>query len=171
VYRDDRNPREFAGVLKKLWNEGDDAVYSVPQRSGSLARVVNRPDLVLRTPVNGIDVEPLVPYVKAIGDPALPEDDFRWVSRHSAVIRANLSRRQVVSVQISYHPGWQSSEQRRGETCDADGLGQMYVEPDCEGVCTIELTYDGGREIRIARSVATISGILACVVLAMSFRR
>jgi hypothetical protein len=52
-----------------------------------------------------------------------------------------------------------------------DGLGRMYVEPDCEGVCSIELTYGSGRETRIARSVAKILGILACVVLAMSLRR
>ena len=171
AYRDYRNPRKFDGILKILWHEGDDSVYLVPQRSASLARVVIRSDLVLRTPANGIDVEPLLPYVKALDNPAMPDADFRWITRHSASIHAMLSRRHIVSIQISYHPGWHARVNGAEKLVVEDGLGQMYVEPDCDGACSIELTYDGGREMRIARAIAMIAWIVAIAVLAMSFRR
>src|SRR5208283_5222081 len=90
VYKPSRNPHKFAGRFKELWRDGDDAIYEVPSRSPSLARVMKREDLARRTPINGIDVDPLRPYVAALDNPAYPEAEFRWLAPSRAVITANL---------------------------------------------------------------------------------
>jgi hypothetical protein len=170
AYRDDQNPGKFEGVLERVWHEGGDSIYRVPQRSASLARVMTRADLADRTPANGIDIEPLVPYVKALDDAGYAEADFRWTSRRSAAIQAKMSGRQVVSVQVSFHPGWHARVNGVEKAVMEDGLGQMYVEPGCEGDCSIELNYDGGVEMSIARGVAAIAWVAALGVFAISFR-
>jgi hypothetical protein len=169
-YRDFRNPRKFDGVLRELWRDGDDAVYLVPQRSASLARVATRADLVARTPLNGIDVQPLRGYVAALDNPILPEADFRWTTNHSASIQAILTPQHVVSIQISYHPGWHARVNGVDTPAFEDGLGQIYVDPKCNGSCSIELFYDGGREMRIARGVGVTVWILVFGALAFSWR-
>jgi hypothetical protein len=170
AYRDFRNPTKFDGVLRELWRDGDDAVYLVPQRSASLARIITRADLVSRTPVNGIDVQPLRVYVAALDNSVLPESDFRWTTNHSASIQATLAPQHVVSIQISYHPGWQAWVNRVETPVGEDGIGQIYIEPKCNGSCSIELSYDGGREMRIARGVGVTAWILALGVFLWSSR-
>ena len=170
AYRDFHNPGMFNGVLPMLWHEGDDSVYLVPQRSSSLARVVTRADLVGRSPVNGIDIEPLLPYVTALDNEALPTAVFYWTSRHSASIQATLSPQHVVSMQISYHPGWHAKVNGANKAIGEDGVGQMYVEPNCNGVCQIQLFYDGGPEMRIVRGVAIAAWILAFIIVVLNFR-
>ncbi|HWZ29682.1 MAG TPA: hypothetical protein VNX18_00005 [Bryobacteraceae bacterium] len=170
AYRDFRNPRKFDGVLRELWRDGDDAVYLVPQRSASLARVITRPDLVARTPINGIDVQPLRDYVGALDNPMLPEPDFHWTTNHSASIQAILAPQHVVSIQISYHQGWHARVNTVDKPVGEDGIGQIYIEPKCNGSCSIELFYDGGREMRIARGVGVTAWILAFAAFAFSWR-
>ena len=43
-----------------------------------------------------------------------------------------------------------------------DHLGQLVVEPECNGACTVDLTYDGGAEMRIARilSLMTLASVM-----------
>src|SRR5207245_273332 len=59
------NPPKFDGVLKELWRDGDDAIYEVPHRSASLAHVIDRSSVISRAPAQGLDVEPLMPYITA----------------------------------------------------------------------------------------------------------
>jgi hypothetical protein len=171
AYRDFRNPKKFEGVLPLEWHEGDDFVYFVPQRTPSLARVMTKTDLVRRNPVTGVDIEPLVPYVAALDNPEFPEAGFRWTSRHAASIQATLSPQQVISIQLSYHPGWHALVNGSTKPIGEDGLGQMYIEPNCDGACSIELFYDGGWEMRIAHGAAYTAWMLAFAVLAMHLRR
>jgi hypothetical protein len=170
AYHDFHNPKMFDGLLPKLWHEGDDTVYLVPQRSASLARVMTRADLVERRPVNGIDIQPLVPYVAALDNEAFPHADFSWTSRHTASIQATLSPREVVSIQISYHPGWHAKVNGADRPIGEDGIGQIYIEPNCEGLCRIELNYDGGAEMRIARGVAVVAWIVALSMIAVGLQ-
>jgi len=56
-------------------------------------------------------------------------------------------------VQIAWDKGWNvSGAGRRGPTW-GDTLGQMVVEPKCNGPCTVELKYDGGAEGASARAI------------------
>ncbi len=163
VYKPFLNPHKFAGRFKELWRDGDDVIYQVPSRSASLAHVMKREDLAPRAPSGGIDVEPLRPYAAALDDPAYPAAEFRWLAPSRAVITTNLEKSQILSVQITYHPGWHARANGRPCRTYRDHLGQLVVEPACDGRCTVDLHYDGGAEMLVARILswsALLGGIL-----------
>jgi hypothetical protein len=151
VYHAFRNRRKFSGRFPELWRDGGDAIYAVPQRSGSLAHVVGVEDMVAREPRDGVDADPLRPYVAALDDPALPLADFRWVDRHRATVAAQMRPRQMLSLQIAYHPGWHATVAGAPRRTYRDRLGLVAVDAACNGRCTVELNYDGGIEMRLAR--------------------
>lgn len=153
VYKDFRRPEEFEGILEPLWRDGGDVLYRVGG-STSLAHVLTAGDLVARTPINGIDVDPLRPYVAALENPSYPQAAFEWTSLHSARIKANLPRNSAVSVQISWSAGWHAHLNGRAVRVLKDGLGFMYINPGMAGPATISIDYDGGMEMTIARSIS-----------------
>jgi hypothetical protein len=55
---------------------------------------------------------------------------------------------EVLSVQITYNPGWHALINGVRQPLRADGLGLMVIEPSCHGPCTVDLIWDGGREAR-----------------------
>ncbi len=165
-----RNPNKFDGVLELLWREGEDRIYGVPQRSPSLAHVIHRSDMVSRAPIHGVDVEPLAKYVEALEDERLPLAQMRWTTRHSAEITARLEPDQLISVQESYHSGWRAAVNGAARKMGPDGLGFITIEPNCTGVCTIELSYDGGLEMRIARWLSGLS-LLASLIWIAAYAR
>jgi hypothetical protein len=150
-YKPIRDPDKFRGLLPELWREGDDAIFGVPHRTSSLARVVPRAALVSRKLAHALDAEPLRPYVAALEDPTLPEASFQWLNRHRAAIRADLPPGHVVSIQISYHPGWRARVNGRETPLQRDNLDLMVLDPGWDGPMTIDLEYDGGREMRLLR--------------------
>jgi len=149
-----RNPKKFEGLLPVLRRDGDDVIYSLNRRSPSLAHVIRREDLPPRPPEHGLDIAPAEPYLRALDDPALPAAPMKWTSRHSASISARMSLEQILSVQISFHPGWSAVANSRRVVVRRDHLGQLVIEPECDGECIVELRYDGGLEMRVARVIS-----------------
>jgi hypothetical protein len=160
IYKDFKNPYKFDGVLEPLWRDGGDVLYRVgPHRS--LAHVMRTSDLPAKMPVNGIDIEPLRPYVAAIEDPRNPAAPFEYTSLHSATIRTDLRRNDVISIQIAWHPGWRAEFNGHHEPILKDALGFMYLQPEgVEGPVEIALTYDGGTEMRVAKWLSGITAML-----------
>ncbi|MGH9592209.1 MAG: hypothetical protein ACRD5L_03905, partial [Bryobacteraceae bacterium] len=160
VYKDFRNPYKFDGVLEPLWRDGGDVLYRVfPHRS--LAHAMRPGDLAARTPLGGLDVEPLRPYVAAIENRQFPEASFEWTSAHSASIRTELARDEVVSIQVAWHRGWRAEVNGHPEPVMKDALGFMYVQPSgAGGPVRITLIYDGGTEMRVARWLSGITALL-----------
>ncbi len=160
VYKPFRNPDKFEGVLEPLWRDGGDVLYGVPHPRG-LAHVMRPGDLAARTPVNGIDLEPLRPYVAAIDDPQNPAADFAYTSSRSAAIRTELPVGDVISIQIPWHPGWHADVNGHPEPILKDGLGFMYLQPSgVSGPVQVTLTYDGGTEMRVARWLCGLTALL-----------
>jgi len=153
------HPKKFDGTLQPLWRDGDDAIYQVGPRR-SLARIVGRRDLAEREPVNGIDVDPLRPYVAALDSPLFPPATFDWTSAHSAHIATTLAADHAVSLQIAWHAGWRAKINGRDTPVFRDGIGFMYLDPHLDGPAEIDFIYDGGREMRIARWLAALTAIL-----------
>lgn len=170
VYKPFHNPRKFEGILPELWREGDDVIYQVPRRSRSLAHVVRLADLPVRQPENGLDVAPIRPYVRALDDPSLPLARMTWQNQHTAVISAGLERDQILSVQISYHPGWTATVNGQPRRVLRDNLGQLAVVPECQGPCSVEIAFLGGTEMLLARIVCW-AGLLGGLVWAVWRRR
>jgi hypothetical protein len=168
-----RHPEAFAKSFAEATRDGDDAVYWVPGRGTPFARVIGSRSLVRNRPVNGLDIAQLQAYVHALQDPNLAPVTFRWTSRHSAQIQAEVRRQEVISVPLTYHPGWHAFVNGASRRLYGDGLGLAVVDPECNGSCRVELTYDGGWEMRIARiaSWASFAGCLIWIALYRLRRR
>jgi hypothetical protein len=158
------NPRKFDGILPELWRNGDDVIYRVPQSNGSLAHVMAESQTVsiAARPKDGLDVAPLQTYVAALGNPA----DIRWTSNHRAEIRADLASGEVISVQVSYDPGWSAGVNGAPIPITSDGLELMVLHPGCAGECRIDLEYAGPPELRAARAFRVLA-LLVCAALAL----
>jgi hypothetical protein len=160
-YRPFLHPAKFDGALEVLWREDDDTIYRV-QPQASLARIVPRSALVSREPINGIDIEPLRPYVAALDDPSMPHADFQWTSAHSAKIHGTLRAGQVISVQEAWHRGWHANV-----PVERDALGQIVVDPGREGPFDVDLIYDGGTEMKIAHALRWLAAGFLCAWIAL----
>lgn len=160
------NPRKFEGVLPKLWEADDDAVYAVPLRSASLAHVIPAAAVVARQPIHGLDTAPAEAYVAALDDPSLPEAPLRWLSTDRARIHAEVARGQAVSVQVTYDPGWEARLDGRRQTVHGDSLGMIVIDPDRAGACDIDLEFTGGLERLLCRlaSAFTAAGLAGWAV-------
>lgn len=165
IYKPFANWKKFEGVLKPIWRDGDDIVYEVPQRSASLARALQPEYLVKAPPAYATMTEVLQPYLNAIDDLTMPETKWTWVDRSHARVEGNLSKDLVLSIQMNYHPGWTASSSGRRCGIRPDGLGLMVIEPECSGSCVVDLEYDGGAEMKIAK-LASILALILGVVLA-----
>jgi hypothetical protein len=166
-----QHPRKFEGLLAETWRQGDDYIYSVPARSDSLAHIVGAADLVSTPPIHGLDVAELQRYVAALEDPELPLAPMNWTSRHSArIVAEGLRKDRRISVQVTYHPGWRATVGGVPRPVGQDGIGLMVVDPQCEGQCVVDLTYDGGFEMQFARA-ASLAALLGCLGWAALRRR
>ena len=151
-------PEAFRGALPELWRNGDDVIYEVPGAPASLAHVIKPSDLVMKTPVHGLDTAAVLKYGDAIG---ASQAEFHWINVHQARIQAKATKGEVVSVQISYDPGWRVTVNGNRKLARSDALGLMVIEPDCDGSCTIGLDFDGGEIFRWTRWAPFVAIILA----------
>ncbi|MBZ5584661.1 MAG: hypothetical protein LAQ30_21115 [Acidobacteriia bacterium] len=163
AYKDYHHPWKFEGRLPELWRGGDDAIYEVPQRAPGLAHVVLPEELTARFPEDGIDIKALAPYVAALEDPGKPLLEERWNSPSEAVLRGSLSPRDVISVQVSYHPGWHATAAGARLPVSADALGFLTIAPRCSGDCAVRLFYDGGAEMRLLKWLWALTVALVVV--------
>ncbi len=167
-----RAPRKFEGVLEPLWRyDSDDVIYRVDHAPASLARVVPQSALVSRTPIHGLDVDPLRPYVASLDDVHMPQAEFRWTSMHSAEVSTNLEPAQVVSVQMAWHKGWHATANGKPTPVLRDAIGLMYIAPEISGPCKVEMVYDGGTEMRAARMISLLTALLLVATSVASVRR
>jgi hypothetical protein len=168
-YKPYRNPHKFDGLLPVLWRNGGDVIYQVPQLSGSLAHVMREFQVVsvAGRPKDGLDVGPLEKYVAALNDAQFPLAGFRWIRHNQARIVTDAAEDEVISVQVSYDRGWRARANGAAIPVTSDGLGLMVLHPHCSGPCTIDLEYDGGTEMRLAR-MCRILAAMACLAIACS---
>jgi hypothetical protein len=150
AYRPFRNPKKFEGLLPVLWRDGDNVVYRIPAKAADPVRVIPRSAVATRTPVTGMDVQPLEPLVQALEDESLPSANFRWLNRHEALVDAQTAPGQVIFLQISHDSGWRAEQDGAPRPIFRDALGMMYIEPARAGRTQLHLIYDGGPEAKIA---------------------
>ena len=133
-----RNPEMFEGLLPVVHRWSGNTIYRVPQRNTGLAHVVPETAIVRRVPIHGLDTEEIEHYVAALEDESLPLASFKQPNPHSAVILADIEPGQVISVQMTYHPGWKATingarqsihEDRSGDAGDPAGLPRALRNP------------------------------------------
>jgi hypothetical protein len=159
-----RDPNKFAGHLPERWRDGDDVIYEVPARNDSLAHVIRAEDLM---DSREIDWDALGRYVRALDGAAYSQAEFHWVAPGHARIKAPLRAGELVSVQVSWDPGWSAHVNGRDCEIRGDGLGQLVIDPRATGMGEIDLTFTGGWQTGIAR--ALMISVLA--MMAILFRK
>jgi hypothetical protein len=171
------HPEKFDGVLPSLGSEDGVTIYRVPQRSLSLAHVVPESALVMQTPMQAPIQTPMPSagtqlgrykldrYIAALDDAAFPEAPLQWQGRNRMRIRAVAKPGQVISIQVSYHPGWHARIDGRPAAVHADGLGLMWLRPEPNGASSVEMDYDGGWELRLCRWLSLVGILVAAVCL------
>lgn len=155
-------PDAFRNALPQLWRDGDNVIYKVPSASRSLAHVLDPSELVNRQPANGLDTGGLEIYVAGL-ERAGSQADFEWINPHQARVHAQVAQGQIVSVQISYDPGWRATISGIAQPIRSDALGLMAIDPACTGSCDIDLIFGPGSGVHWARWVQLLGLILAAV--------
>jgi hypothetical protein len=155
VYHPYKYPEKFH-PLRELWRDGPEVIYAVPRARPSLAHTVHAADLVHEAPPSYY-VKPLEPFLVALDDPSLPAATFEWRNSSSASVSADLRPDLLLYVQVAWDEGWHARVDGEPRKTWADALGQMVVEPRCSGPCTVDLVWDGGTEMRIARMVSPMA--------------
>jgi len=158
------------GVLPEVWRDGDDVIYTVPQRSSSLAHALRREQIVSEPPINAEDTDAAEVYVAALEDRSLPEVHADWSGPGEARLQATLEADHVISVQVACHEGWRAEIEDREVGITCDGLGFMVIEPECEGDCEVLLVYDGGLPAKLART-ASLGSLMGCLAWFLVDRR
>jgi len=160
-------PQKFEG-LRVLWREDDTTIFEVPRRSSSLAHVVPVGAIVRAAPRDHADLGQVARYVAALEDAALPLAAFRWEGNNRFVVGVPAGGMHAVSVQVSWHPGWHARVEGRKLAVGKDGLGLMWMRPECAGACEVRVEYDGGWALRLLRwlSFGAIAGLVVGVLWA-----
>ena len=171
VYKPFYHPHKFEGRLPVLWRDGDDVIYAVPWRHYSIAHAMAPGELPARTPIHGVDSDPLIPYIAALDRPSAPNLDVRWLDNETIVISGNVDAGQIVSLQETADPGWHAAVNGTPRRVFADKLGFMAVEPDCHGPCTITIHYRGSMEIQAARWINRAAILGSVLWILAGFRR
>ena len=146
------NPDKFNGLLPLVWRESGESIYKIPQPSPSLAHVIPRAAIVHDRPLNGLDIAELRHYVDALESPA----NIVWENPDHAKITAKMDSSQILSIQITYDPGWQARIGNQKVKAAADGLGFLLIDPSCSD-CSIDLDFTGGSERKVALAVSILT--------------
>jgi hypothetical protein len=165
-------PQKLDGVLPVLWQGGGVTIYRVPLREFTLAHIVPESAIVRREPRQPDDTADVEKYVAGLDDTSQPGTTFDWEGRNRIRIRTTVAAGQALSVQETYHPGWHAAIAGRPQKILKDGLGLMWLRPDCRGACEVVMDYDGGWELRVCRwlSWLALAG-LPVVPLVVRLRR
>jgi hypothetical protein len=165
------HPGKFQGVLPVLWHTEDDYIYSVPQRTNSLAHVVPWESSVQRQPIHGLDTGDVARYVAALDDASFPADEMIWDRPNHGRIQTTLHPGQVLSVQTTYDPGWIALANGHPAEVTRDGIGLSVVHAGCDGACTIDFIFDGGFERRVCRYLSWATALCGLLGFVVAFRR
>ena len=162
-------PEKLEATLQKLWSDDGVSICRVPLRETGLAHVIPHAAIVGGHPQSEDDSPMLEKYVAALDDPAIPLTQFAWEGPNRIRIRTSMQSGQILSVQVTEHPGWHATTGGRKLRIQKDGLGLIWMETGCSGPCEVQMDYDGGWELRICRWISWLA--LACVVFAARFHR
>jgi len=159
--------------LPVLWRDATEVIYAVPRGTRSLAHAVRASDLVFSKPA-AYELTAARAYLAALDDPSLPPAVFRWTGTGAARIDANLRPEHLLSIQVTYDQGWRATVNGQPRRVWSDKLGQIVIQPRCDGACTVELVYNGGIEMRLARAASVIAlagGVLWILLGSVRWRR
>lgn len=157
-YRDYKNPRKFEGVLEKVWEEKDDAIYRVtPVRYAHLVKTAEIPTITIQYGYQ----KPWYPYVNALLDPARPALDFRWDNARHATITGALPQGMHVAFAIPWDPNFRAYQNGVPVPVRANSTGLMVTEPLPAASNSLELRFEPSWEER-GCAILSLGAALFC---------
>ncbi len=139
-YRDFKHLEKFGGIgeiggIREIREEKGDTLYKVS--GASIARVADKSILEVKKPKNGADQDTLTKYVNTFKTPlSLTSSHFARLVE----INADLKKDEVISLAISFSPGW-AIEGGAGGRVVGDSLGNIVVIPAAAGRVHLSLEY------------------------------
>jgi len=161
-YRDYKNPRKFDGVLEKVWEEKDDAIYRLqPVRFAHLLQTAEIPNLTIQYGHQ----KPWYPYVGALLDPARPALQFRWLNARQATITGALPKGMHVAFAIPWDPNFRAYI--NGATAvplRANATGLMVSDPLPSAADSLDLRFEPSAEEVVCAAISLLTAV-ACVAV------
>lgn len=157
-YRDYKNPRKFEGVLEKVWEEKDDAIYRVtPVRYAHLVKTGEIPTITIQYGYQ----KPWYPYVNALLDPARPALDFRWDNARHATVTGALPAGMHVAFAIPWDPNFRAYQNGAPVPVRANSTGLMVTDPLPAASASLELRFEPSWEERFC-AILSLGTALFC---------
>jgi hypothetical protein len=153
-YRDYKNPQQFEGILERVYGDANDIIYRVPFTDlAHLIHAGEEPSEAHR--------DFLGKYVDAIEDSSRPKLKTTWLASDRLRIEGSIPEGMLVSLQVSYDPGWRASSNGTPIAIAKDNLGFMKLRSSGP----IDLEYGGTAEQKGFAVLSAITWIGAIVFL------
>ncbi len=167
-YRDFKFPREFDGLLERVYFNGDDTVYRVPFHS--YAALVRREELPAIIPI-GSGMKHSRRYVQALDGADRPVLTARWRGTSGLEVEGRIPEGMLVSVQVSHDKGWEAWQDGRRIPIEMDVMGYMVLHARPAPATRIVLRFAASRETRWLGALSACSWIAALAGLWLEKRR
>lgn len=167
-FRDFRLPAKFEGLLPRVHDDRGDRIYRLPY--SGLAHLVRPEELPAKSPIEyGAAV--LGPYLQAIHDPQRPSPRLYWASRSRIEMRTAIPAGQLLSLQVSYHPGWEVQQDGKPVRTTSDALGFLvaHVSPSVDS--RVALQFAASRETKFFGYLSLSAWIASLALFARSLWR
>jgi len=159
------HPELYAHRLRPLVEQQGTILYDVGRKRPGLTHAISEDSLVVKE-----EPAQLEKFIAAM-DRSPHHVSMKWISRNRLLIHRPAGHAGVLTVQINHHRGWRASVDGKSLDVHRDALGLIWLKPQCAGPCSVELTYDGGRELRLLRWLSfTALALLAGVAIFSLFR-
>lgn len=158
-YRDFKNPKKFEGVLEKVWSDGGDAIYRVPDFR--FAMPVTGDELPRGLAIDG-DRNPWRKYSEAVADKARPQLDFRWRTARHAAITGALQSGATVAINVPHDPNWRAYLNGQPVPLAKTAVDTMVAGPLPAAGRQLDLRFEPSTE-EYACAAISILTILCCL--------
>ena len=170
AYHDYLFAAKFEGLLPAVFRlPGGETIYEVP--GARLAHLVRPEELPRRTPVHGLDLDPLARYIAALEDSTRPALEASWLTPDDLNLRGDFPAGFATSVQVSHADGWRAYQGGYRIPVESDPMGWLVLHPVSEENGLIRLHYAGSLEQRIGGWISFTALATACAGLIVTRRR
>lgn len=150
---------KYEAKFDVLWREDDTTLYKVPLKNTSLAHALSKHARTVKT------MDSIKGYVAALDAERTPGLTLTWQDRNHARIQGDVRHGEAVSLQVTHHAGWHALANGQPAPVHRDALGLMWIEPSCNGPCSVELTYNGGAELIACRWISYVTLVALTALL------
>jgi hypothetical protein len=167
-FRDFRLPEKFEGLLPRVHNNRGDRIYHVPY--SGLAHLIP-PSAVPTQSVLRAGAGSLREYLTAIHDPHGKSPFVYWPTRSRIEMHTAVPANHVLSMQVSYHLGWQVTQNGKSIPTSSDALGFLVARVEASPDALIAMQFVASWETRLFGCVSLLVWISALAFCAREIWR